>query len=872
MVATFPETADSLPQPVAGSVEDTAGQWRQTLLEYQAILENAWIGIVFTRDRKVLHCNPRFSEIFGWPHGELDGLSGVLLYPSAEDYSVLGRLAGPILSAGGIYEGELTMRRKDGTTFLAHLHAKAINAADTRAGTIWIAEDITERRAAEARLQELLLEQQAILENASSAISFTRDGVIVTCNPQLERMYGWPPGSLAGMPGKTFFIDEADYRRFGEIAGPVLASGRQLDLEWRTARRDGTPFWCRILGKAIDHGDGSHNTIWINEDITERKEAGAAMQKLLAEQRAILDNASVGILFTRNGINMDCNPRMETMFGWERGTLTGESAAVFFADADEYARFGTAARPALAAGRLLDIEWSTLRRDQSRFWCRILAKGVDLGDGQTSTVWITEDITQRKTAEEALRRAHDEMEQRVRERTIDLAKANAKLQAEVEERQQAEEQVRHMANHDALTGLPNRRLLHDRLRQAIALAHRQQKSVAVMFIDLDRFKNINDSLGHATGDALLQEVGRRITAELREGDTVARLGGDEFVVVLPELKNANDAASVAYKLIGAFASPFALANVELRVTPSLGIAVYPHDGEDPETLTRNADTAMYHAKEMGRNNHQFFTEQMNVAAAQRFALEIKLHNALERGELQLHYQPRIAIDTRRTCGFEALLRWNDPEAGMIAPSIFIPVAEETGLIVPIGAWVLREACRQHMAWRAAGHTPLPIAVNLSPRQFRQPDLVDAVARILVESGIEAHYLTLEITEGSLMQATTHTLETLEQLNALGVGLSIDDFGVGYSSLSYLKRFPVDQLKIDQSFVRDIATDPDDAAIVSAIIGLAQNLQLNVVAEGVETEAQLAFIAAAGCNEAQGFYFSQPVPADEAAHRFLAPLR
>ncbi len=730
----------------AGTPEKSAQHWREALLEYQATLENAWVGIAFTRDRNILHCNPRFSEIFGWPHGDLTGQPGLVLYPSAEAYSKMGRVAGPLLAAGEVYEGELTMRRMDGSTFLAHVHAKAIDAANTRAGTIWIAEDITERRAAETRLQNLLLEQQAILKNASVSIVFTQNGVIMHCNPRAEEMYGWAPGTLIGQPAAAFFVDADDYARFGAQAGPILAAGKQLDIEWRNARKDGSTFWCRNLAKAIERGDGEQNTIW-----------------------------------------------------------------------------------------------------------------------------ITEDISQRKATEEALRRAHDEMEQRVRDRTLDLANANARLHAEVEERQQAEERVRHMANHDALTGLPNRRLLHDRLRQAIALAHRRRNKVAVMFIDLDRFKNINDSLGHVSGDALLQQVGKRISTELREGDTVARLGGDEFVIVLPELGDANDAAIVAHKLTGAFVAPFAIAGVEVHISPSIGIAIYPDDGTDPETLTRNADTAMYHAKDMGRNNHQFFTDQMNVAAAQRFALENKLHSALDRDELRLHYQPRIAIDTRRACGFEALLRWHDPDQGMIAPSSFIPVAEDSSLIVPIGKWVLREVCRQHMAWRAAGYAPLPIAVNLSPREFRQPDLVDSVARALADSGMEARYLTLEITEGSLMQATVQTLETLEALNALGVGLSIDDFGVGYSSLSYLKRFPVDQLKIDQSFVRDIATDPDDAAIVSAIIGLARNLQLSVVAEGVETEAQLAFIAASGCNEAQGFFFSQPLPAEEAAQRFLATL-
>ncbi|MCF8179683.1 MAG: EAL domain-containing protein, partial [Sulfuritalea sp.] len=540
--------------------------------------------------------------------------------------------------------------------------------------------------------------------------------------------------------------------------------------------------------------------------------------------------------------------------------------------AEDYAGFGAAAQPALASNQLLDLEWGNIRKDGTSIWCRHLAKSIDLDDGKLSTVWITEDITARKATEEALRRAHDEMEQRVRERTTELATANARLSAEVDDRQQAEDRMRHMANHDALTGLPNRRLLHDRMRQAMALAHRSEHKLAVLFIDLDRFKTVNDSLGHASGDLLLQDVARRLAGALREGDTVARLGGDEFVIVLPELASSNDVAQVAHKLTELFAREFAVKDIEIHVTPSIGIAVYPDDGKDVETLTRNADAAMYHAKEMGRNNYQFFTEQMNAVASQRFALESNLHKALERNELLLYYQPRIAIDTRRVCGFEALLRWQHPERGMISPADFIPLAEDTNLIIPIGEWALQEACRQNIAWQRAGYPALPIAVNLSPQQFRQRDLVELVERALVSSGMDPRYLELEITEGSLMQTTELTLETLKRLSALGIGLSIDDFGVGYSSLNYLKRFPVNQLKIDQSFVRDIATDPDDAAIVTAIIGLAKSLHLSVVAEGVETEEQLAFVAQSGCNEAQGYFFSPPIPAAEAELRFLKLCR
>jgi predicted signal transduction protein with EAL and GGDEF domain len=380
-----------------------------------------------------------------------------------------------------------------------------------------------------------------------------------------------------------------------------------------------------------------------------------------------------------------------------------------------------------------------------------------------------------------------------------------------------------------------------------------------------------------TGDALLQNVARRLSGTLREGDTVSRLGGDEFVVVLPSLDQPKAAEKVALKLVDALAPPIDLGGQELRVSASIGISLFPEDGCDTETLLRNADSAMYHAKDMGRNNYQFFMEQMNVAAAERLRLENDLHRALERQEFELHFQPRVSVANGLACGIEALIRWRHPERGLVLPEHFIPVAEDTGLIVPIGEWVINEACRQGTAWCAAGLPQIPVAVNLSPRQFRQSNLVDTVARAIDRHGWPCNLLELEITEGVLMQQTSDTLKTLEALNRLGVGLAIDDFGTGYSSLSYLKRFPVDFLKIDQSFVRDIAVDPDDATIVTAIIGLAHSLGLTVVAEGVENASQLDFIRDAGCDEAQGYHIGRPMPAAQLAEWLIAnrpsgPLR
>jgi len=433
---------------------------------------------------------------------------------------------------------------------------------------------------------------------------------------------------------------------------------------------------------------------------------------------------------------------------------------------------------------------------------------------------------------------------------------------DITEKKKVEDQIRHMAHHDPLTELPNRVLLHDRIGQAIAQARRDGSIAAILFIDLDRFKNVNDSLGHQVGDGLLRTVAERLVACVRGTDTVARMGGDEFVVVLTDLKRAEDAGLIAQKILGALPRPINIEGHELRVTPSVGICLYPHDGEDVETLMRNADAAMYHAKQTGRNNFQFFTRQMNVAVNRRLLLEKDLRLALEREEFTLYYQPQLDLKTGGIVGFEALIRWPHPLRGMIASSDFIPVAEETGLITPIGEWVLRRACMQARGWQALGYPQLQISVNCSARQFRLEGLVDTVERTLRESGLPASSLELELTESIIVEHTEHVMARFKALDEMGVKLSIDDFGTGYSSLGYLKRFPIHELKIDRSFVRDVGTDPDDAAIVSAIIVMAHGLGLQVIAEGVETAEQLAFLKKAGCDRAQGYYFSRPLPAEE----------
>lgn len=433
---------------------------------------------------------------------------------------------------------------------------------------------------------------------------------------------------------------------------------------------------------------------------------------------------------------------------------------------------------------------------------------------------------------------------------------------DVTERRQAEETVQHQAYHDALTGLPNKMLFNERLAIDLAHAHRRGEMLAVLFLDLDRFKTINDTLGHAVGDQLLQGVAGRIISHLPEDYTIARLGGDEFLILMPEVKHVDEVARMAKNILDAFKQPWLVSGHELFVTTSVGIALYPNDGDDVETLVRNADTAMYRAKEQGRNSYQLYAPAMNVKAFEQLVMENSLRRALDRKEFVVYYQPQVSLHNGQIVGMEALIRWQHPDLGIVFPSNFIPLAEETGLIVPIGEWVLKTACAQNKEWQKAGHAPIRVSVNLASRQFQQKDLVEMVSHVLSETELEPHYLDMEITESIAMEDADITLLVLRELTKKGIQISIDDFGTGYSSLSYLKKFPIHTLKIDQSFVRDITTDPNDAAIASAIIVLGHSLKLRVVAEGVETKEQLAFLKLQKCDQIQGFLFSHPLPAKD----------
>ncbi len=453
-------------------------------------------------------------------------------------------------------------------------------------------------------------------------------------------------------------------------------------------------------------------------------------------------------------------------------------------------------------------------------------------------------------------------ELRLLERTIDLNSQELNDANKLLKKQN--EEITQLASTDTLTGLPNRHILNSQINRTLEQAKRHNREFAIMFIDLDRFKIINDSLGHHIGDLLLKNVAMRLILSVRKADTIARLGGDEFTILLDEIHNINDTSTIANKVLYNISQPFYLEGHELLITASIGISEYPYDGSNLVELFKNADAAMYHAKELGRNNFQFYNNKIGVKATENMALESKLRRALDRDEFVLHYQPQLDLVTGKICGLEALIRWNSPELGLMTPSKFIPMAEETGLILPIGEWVLQSACFHNKAWQGAGLPKMHVAINVSFRQLHSHNFISTIDKALKMTNIEPQFLEIELTESSVMKETKFTMKIIQEIKARGIHISIDDFGTGYSSLSYLKQFPINKIKIDQSFVRDIDDSPDAKAIIEAIIAMSHSLNLNVIAEGVETGSQLNYLKEKGCDQIQGFWLSMPKPADEIA--------
>ncbi len=828
------------------------------LREQHAILENAPVGIAFTLPGQFKSCNPRICEMLGYSYAELCRLRPVDIFATPEGYQTLVEEAYPVLAAGGLYEkGEQPFRRRDGSIMWARLRGRAVDPNAREAGTIWIAEDVTEARQA-------LFEVQAIMNNATVGIMYTRNRVIHRYNPAFGRMFGYRDGEALGRSTRIVYPDDQAFHDFGITAYPLLARGLPYRAETELVRKDGTRIWGQLNGYLFNPDDPELGTIWMFEDRTRERHDEIQLRNALMENRAILDNAVLGIAVVENGVTLHCNSKMEELFGASAGGMDGTPVRALYPDEQTWRMARADTLRSFEAGQVHSAEYRMARRDGTLFWARLSGRLFDVADTTGRSVWLIDDVTAQREAADAIRRARDELEIRVAARTAELAGANALLQDEIAERRQAEARVHHMAYYDSLTRLPNRVLLADRLDCALRAAHRNARKLAVMFLDLDRFKTINDSLGHAIGDQLLREVGRRLCEAVRDSDTVARLGGDEFVVLLPEVGGHDECALVGDKIIEALASPFPLEGHSLHISPSIGICLCPDDGNDVDTLMRHADAAMYHAKAAGRNNYQFFDQRMNHAAARRFELESKLRGALARAEFELHYQPIIDTATRRLHALEVLLRWRRDGDMLVGPDEFIPILEENGMIVQVGEWVIRSACEQSMAWQAQGLAAVPLAINLSARQFMHDGLVESIRRIVGETGIDPALVEFEITETALMQHGGATLDTLRQINDMGMRLSIDDFGTGYSSLAYLKRFPVRKIKIDRAFVRELEASSEDRAIAAAVMALANSLQLLVVAEGVETEGQYALLSGYGCQFAQGYLFARPLPADEVA--------
>lgn len=623
-------------------------------------------------------------------------------------------------------------------------------------------------------------------------------------------------------------VHPEDRNRVREEVRGGLTSHQRFDCEYRIFHANGGIRWVWERGTGVFDIQGRLVAIeGIIQDVTERKESSQALREAERRYYQLFENALEGIFRTTlEGKYLDANPALAHIFGFE-------SPADLIQSRQDI-------RNELYVNPVRREEFMRLVRDNgsvSSFESRIYKK-----DGEV--IWISENA----------RAVYDDAGELIcYEGTVE----------DITERKVYQARIEQQANYDTLTGLANRSLLNDRLRQAILTAERFGTRLAVVFVDLDRFKYINDSLGHHVGDELLRAMAERLKASVRESDTVARLGGDEFVLLINGQGKPESVAIVLERMLSDISQPWTIPQGDFNVTCSMGVALYPDDGKSAQALLKHADAAMYRAKDKGRNNFQFFTAELNELITERLELENKLRHALERDQFTLHYQPRVDMHSRRIIGAEALLRWHSDQES-VSPQRFIPVAEEIGLIVPIGRWVLREACAQNKAWQDAGLPSFVLSINVSVRQFQQDDIVQTIADVLRDTGLAARYLEIELTESTVMHDADHVIAMLNALKEIGVQISVDDFGTGYSSLSYLKRLPVDRLKVDRSFVQDIATDVDDAIIVRTVIALGHNLGLKVVAEGVETEQQLEFLRVNQCDELQGYYFGKPMPAAEFA--------
>lgn len=648
-------------------------------------------------------------------------------------------------------------------------------------------------------------------------LTLSSNGEIQSSNPASERVLKANNDALTGLKLMRFFAKEQSIFTLENLQQRLQNSHEFDGLDYNNQ-----PF---SMWLSLNSISSEKENLWVCviSDITAWKRAEENLKTTSSELDAILENAMVGIALIKNRIVTRVNTKFEDIFRCDRKEIEGHSSRKLYPTDDIYQTLGDEGYKVLSQGENYVSEIRLLRQDGNLFWGMMSGKAIDARDPHAATIWLFEDITEQRDKDEKLLK---------------------------------------LASIDSLTGLPNRSVFNDRLEHAIHQSHRKSVRLAVFFLDLDRFKHINDSLGHKAGDLLLCEVAKRLKQCVREGDTVARLGGDEFTLILEDILSIQYVAKVADKVLNVILQPYTIDGTEISISPSIGISLYPADGQSADALLRNADAAMYHAKDSGRNNFQFYSSEMNSQAAERLAMQTSLRRAVDQNEFYLNFQPQINLKTGRVSGAEALLRWNSSEWGQVSPVQFIPILEDTGLINNVGKKVLRQACEAYLELKDTLEPDFKMAVNLSGRQFSGGQLASIVKSLLEELGMPAKHLELEITENILMGDTNLAVATLMELSDLGISLAIDDFGTGYSSLSYLKQFPLDVLKIDRSFVRDINDDADDAAIVDAILAMSRRLNLEVVAEGVETLNQLTFLQAHDCPRVQGYYFSKPLSFDD----------
>jgi diguanylate cyclase (GGDEF)-like protein/PAS domain S-box-containing protein len=811
-------------------------QQTRELAQHAALLDLAHDAIIVRNmENRIVFWNRGAELMYGWPAGQAVGKI-IFKLLKAEFTEPVENIEAQLLEQG-YWDGEAIHETRDGSRINVGTRwalQRDANGAPFRILTI--NHDITERKQAE--FQRLLLSERLTLATSAAKVGVWEWDLVsnsVVWDSTMFEIYGIPPEVPMPYEKWARTVHPGDLAAVETMLRKTIEDKSQSTMEFRITRADGSVrLICVIERVVFDRRANVSRVIGVNMDVTDRKEVEAALFEEQERAQVTLNSIGDAVICTDiSGRITFLNLVAERMTGWAWQEAAGRPMAEVFRIIDAVSR-ETTPNPmelAVANDRVMNLPANCILLRRDGFEAPIEDSVAPIHDREgkaTGAVIVFRDVSAA--------------------RAMSL-------------------QMAHSAQHDFLTGLPNRMLFNDRVNQAIALAARHMKKVAVLFLDLDGFKHINDSLGHPIGDKLLQSIAQRLVNCVRGADTVSRQGGDEFVVLLSEVAQAEDAAITARRMLQAVAEAHGVDHHDLHVTTSIGLSIYPDDGLDAETLIKNADTAMYQAKENGRQSYQFFKPAMNVRAVERQSIEESLRRAVEREEFTLHYQPKISLATGEITGAEALIRWNHPTRGAVSPEQFIPVAEDCGLILPVGKWVLREACRQGRAWMDAGLPLRSVAVNISAMEFRQEEFLGGVFAVLEETGLDPSCLELELTESILMKNIESTEAILKALRARGAQVAVDDFGTGYSSLSYLRRFPIDALKIDQSFVRQITNAPDETSIVTAIISMGRNLKLRVVAEGVETQQELAFLQAHHGDEAQGYYFSRPVPAAEFA-KFL----